>query len=442
MIGLSQMLKSRRIGTQIAVLVVTSLLIAQAVTAATFLFLGPPGRFMHSPDVMLAKLLVTAKLVAAAPTAEAQQAIIAAARSGLPELRFETDPPPADQVHFGDRFVQGIERELGDPLSVFRTGPAGPDSAPQIGVRLPDGSAIMTAMPPPRRLGLSPGLTSALVFLACATTLLFLWAARTLTAPLAKFADAAERFTVGRSDAALSERGPVEIRRVAKALNEMRARIRQMVEDRTRMLAAVSHDLRTPITRLRLRAEEIAPGTLKRQVIRDLDSMADMVHSALSFLRDQSTESLTTARRVKTDLPSLVQTLCDGFSDMGANVSFSGPAHLQITCDPEQLTRALSNLVDNGIKFGAAVTVALTQPPGGPVTIEVADDGPGIAEAERERVMEPFYRSDAARGLDGTPSFGLGLSIARSVAQAHGGTLSLHGLAPKGLIARLTLPQT
>jgi signal transduction histidine kinase len=105
------------------------------------------------------------------------------------------------------------------------------------------------------------------------------------------------------------------------------------------------------------------------------------------------------------------------------------------------LTRALSNLVDNAVKFGTVVTVALTQPPGGPVTIEVADDGPGIAEAERARVMEPFYRSDAARGLDGKPSFGLGLSIARSVAQAHGGTLSLHGRSPKGLIARLTLPQ-
>ncbi len=298
----------------------------------------------------------------------------------------------------------------------------------------------MTAMPPPplRRSGLPPALISALAFCACAITLLFLWAARTLTAPLARFADAAEQFTVGRSDAPLAEQGPLEIRRAAKALNGMRDRIRQMVESRTRMLAAISHDLRTPITRLRLRAEDIAPERLKQQVIRDLDAMAEMVHSALSFLRDQSTGPLVAARREKTDLPSLIQTLCDGHSDMGANVGFDGPAHLQITCDPEQLTRAISNLIDNGVKFGTAVTVTLAQAPDGNVVIDVADDGPGIAEAEREKVMEPFYRGDPARGLAGS---GLGLSIARSVAQAHGGTLTLHGRSPQGLIARLILPQ-
>jgi signal transduction histidine kinase len=439
--GLSQILKSRRIGTQIAVLVVTSLLIAQAVTAATFLLLGPPRDFMHPPEAMFAKVAVTAKLIASAPTAEARQAIIAAAPAGFPELRVETDPPPAEPSHFDARFVRAIERELGQQFAVFATHPVVAHGPPQIGVRLPDGSAIMTAMPPPpRRSGLPPALISALAFLACAITLLFLWAARTLTAPLAQFADAAERFTVGRSDAPLSEQGPAEIRRAAKALNGMRARIRQMVEDRTRMLAAVSHDLRTPITRLRLRAEEIAPETLKQQVIRDLDGMADMVHAALSFLRDQATGPVAAARQVKADLPSLIQTLCDGFGDMGAKVTYSGPAHLQITCDPEQLTRALSNLVDNAVKFGSTVTVELTRTPGGPVTIEVADDGPGIAEAEREKVMEPFYRGDTARGLDGKASFGLGLSIARSVAQAHGGTLTLCGRSPKGLIAHLTLP--
>jgi len=436
--GLSRLLKPRRIGTQIAVLVVTSLLIAQAITAATFFLFSPSPSFGQSPAAAVTQLAVTAKLIAAADSEQARRAILEAARRSLPELQVASEPAAADRMSPDDRLTRHLQRDIGDEFKVFTTRAAGspPDAGLRIGLRLPDGMAITTAFPPPPRgPGPSPGLISMLVFLASAITLLSLWATRTLTAPLTQFADAAERFTVGRSDAPLSEQGPVEIRRAAKALNEMRARIRAMVEDRTRMLAAVSHDLRTPITRLRLRAEEIEPEPFKRQVIRDLDSMRDMVHSALSFLRDQA----KTARHVRTDLPSLIQTLCDGFCDMGRDVSFVGPAHLQIACDPDQLTRALANLIDNGIKFGTAVTVELKEASGGPVVIEVKDNGPGIAEAERERVMEPFYRGDASRGADDSASFGLGLSIARSVAESHGGTLELCDGIPKGLVARLTI---
>jgi len=279
-------------------------------------------------------------------------------------------------------------------------------------------------------------LISALLFPVSVIALLSLWAARTLTAPLRRLADAAEQFTLGRSDQLLSEHGPLEIGRAAKALNEMRARVRQMVEDRTRMLAAVSHDLRTPITRLRLRAEEIEPESLRREIIQDLDGTRDLVHSALSFLRDQA----HTSRQVKTDLPSLIQTLCDGFCDMGRDVKFMGPLHLDADCDPDQLSRALMNLIDNGVKFGTSVTVLLhARPTGGSTVIDVKDDGPGIADSEKQRVMEPFYRGDAARGMNEHECFGLGLSIARSVAEAHGGTLTLLDGAPKGLVARMTL---
>jgi signal transduction histidine kinase len=439
--GLSQMLKSRRIATQIAILVVTALLIAQAVTLGIFLLFHPGSGPGPSPGVAVAQLAATAKLLMAADNAQARDAILAAARRGLPELHTTSAPEPADRASSDDRLIRHVQRDIGHEFEVFtvRAEGAPPDGAPQIGLRLPDGTALTTAFPAPRRglgPGPGPGLISALVFLASAIALLSLWAARTLTAPLTQFADAAEQFTLGRSDAPLSEQGPLEIRRAAKALNEMRARIRAMVEDRTRMLAAVGHDLRTPITRLRLRAEEIEPEPFKRQIIGDLDAMRDMVHSALAFLRDEAKSS----QRVRTDLPSLMQTLCDGFCDMGRNVSFVGPAHLQATCDPEQLTRALANLIDNGVKFGKAVTVELKgSSDGGPITIEVKDDGPGIAASERERVMEPFYRGDASRGLDDAASFGLGLSIARSVAEAHGGKLELCDGSPRGLLARLTI---
>ena len=135
-------------------------------------------------------------------------------------------------------------------------------------------------------------------------------------------------------------------------------------------------------------------------------------------------------------LPSLIQTLCDG----GRDVKFIGPPHLETDCDPDQLIRALMNLIDNGVKFGTSVMVQLhARPAGGSTAIDVKDDGPGVADSEKKRVMEPFYRGDAARGMNEHECFGLGLSIARSVAEAHGGTLTLLDGTPKGLIARMTL---
>jgi len=346
---------------------------------------------------------------------------------------------PLNPGEFPDnRLLRGIQAELGDRFSVFtisfpRRQPAGGLEAV---IRLPDGSAIAGHLDPrPPGLGPTPVLLSALVFLAVAISLLSLWAARSLTAPLTRFADAAERFSVGPVDVPLSEEGPAEIRRAAVALNELRIRIRRLVEDRTGMLAAVSHDLRTPITRLRLRAEEIEPEPLKLQTIRDLETMQNMVRSALSFLRDQAKSS----QHARTDLPSLVQTVCDNSSDTGRDVIFTGPSHLNIDCDPDQITRALANLIDNALKFGTSVRVKLSNGEERRVTIDVQDDGPGIPDTEKQRALEPFYRGDASRGLNDNDSFGLGLSIARSISESHGGTLELIDAKPGGLLVRLTL---
>jgi signal transduction histidine kinase len=202
------------------------------------------------------------------------------------------------------------------------------------------------------------------------------------------------------------------------------------------MLAAVSHDLRTPITRLRLRAEDIERLSLKKQVIRDLDTMRSMVHAALSFLRDQNSRS----KQERIDLTSLVQTICDDCFDMGHEVIFEGASHLYVDGDPERLARAITNLVENGFKFGKAVTITLRARENRTVDIDVCDDGPGIPDSEKRRVLEPFYRRDHARGLNSNDSFGLGLSISQVIAEAHSGWLSLHDAEPAGLIARLTLP--
>ena len=429
-----EFLTLRRISSQIAVLIVTSLLLAQTITAATIFWLLPPPGF--PPGAPWSRLASTARLLDATPTPAARATIAEAARTSFPELVIANEPPPHRHESPDDRLLRGIRADLGDRFNVFATGSPHQPGGVQIGVGLADGSVIIAPLPPPPRgFRLTPALLSALVFLAVAIALLSLWATRTLTAPLTRFADAAERFTVGRADEPLSEQGPAEIRRVAVALNEMRARVRRLVEDRTLMLAAVSHDLRTPITRLRLRAEEIEPERLKTHTIRDLETMQSMVASALSFLRDQAKSS----RQVRTDLPSLLQTVCDGFSDMGRDVTFSGPSHLTIDCDPDQITRALANLIDNGLKFGTAVTVRLRANEEASVAVEVQDDGPGIPDAEKTRAMEPFYRGDASRGLDGQDSFGLGLAIARSIAESHGGVLELLDAEPRGLVARLML---
>jgi len=252
---------------------------------------------------------------------------------------------------------------------------------------------------------------------------------------LMRFADAAERFTGDRLEEPLSDTGPQEIRRVARALNEMRSRVRHLVEQRTLMLAAVSHDLRTPVTRLRLRAEEIEPAELRQKILRDLGTMQSVIQSALWFLRGDA----YCAQRVRVDMSSLLQTVCDGFVDMGGAVSFTGPPHLTVQGDPEQLTRAITNLVDNGLKFGNSVVVRLKAASSG-IVVEVEDNGPGILDAEKKLATEPFYRGDASRNLADLDSFGLGLSVARSITEGHGGKLSLLDAEPGGLLAKLTLP--
>ena len=429
-------LMSLRISSQIAILIVTSLLLAQIITAGTIVWLFPPP--VSPPIVSMSKLATTAKLLDAAPTLDARSVILETIGRSFPELTVWSEAPPDPGEFHDNRVLRSIQAELGDRFSVFTVSfpRREPSGGVQAVIRLPDGSAIATHLDPrPPGFGRTPVLLSALVFLAVAISLLSLWAARSLTAPLTRFADAAERFSVGRVDVPLSEEGPVEIRRAAVALNELRTRTRLLVEDRTQMLAAVSHDLRTPITRLRLRAEEIEPETLKLQTIRDLETMQNMVHSALSFLRDQAKSS----RHERTDLPSLIQTVCDNFSDTGRDVTFTGPSHLKIDCDPDQITRALANLIDNGLKFGKSVRVKLSSGEERRVTIEVQDDGPGIPESEKQRALEPFYRGDASRGLNDNDSFGLGLSIARSISESHGGNLELIDAKPQGLLVRLTL---
>jgi signal transduction histidine kinase len=430
-----------RIAGQIALLVIGSLVLAYIVTAITVILFAPRPTDPPVPS-KLAQLGYTAKLLSALPAGEARAQLVEAARQSFPNLHYSANPSDtAPEIAGGPPWMlRALQESAGDQ---FRSsvGPphVDPDGRERVTaeVRLPDGSSLRAAVPnspePPHLKRVAIFVT--LVFLAITLALLSLWVAKRLAAPLTRFADAADQFTVDGLHSELREEGPLEIKRAARALNEMRGRIKTLVDGRTRMLAAVGHDLRTPITRLLLRAEDIEDHSLRRQFMGDLHTMGGMVESALSFLREQTTRN----QPVRTDLSSLLQSVCDDFVDMGGNVDFAGPRHCLVDCDPDQMGRAVTNLVENAVKFGRSATIRLKTATADNVEIEVEDDGPGIPDAEKDRVFEPFYRADSGRS-PGRGGFGLGLSIARAIAEAHGGRLSLEDAVPSGLIARLTLP--
>ena len=214
----------------------------------------------------------------------------------------------------------------------------------------------------------------------------------------------------------------------------MRERLRRFNEDRTRMMAAMSHDLRTPLTRLRMRIEMAEDLEDQQKMLDELDMMNGMVESILSFTRDdakQEPQSLV-------DLSALVEGICEDAADAGEPVTFSGPRDVTISCRPTAMRRAVSNLVDNAVKYGGKTEVTLA-PETGRVVITVEDEGPGIPRSEREKVFEPFYRIGSARDPS-TGGVGLGLSVTRSIIWEHGGDIILANRKGGGLLVRVELP--
>jgi signal transduction histidine kinase len=432
----------KRIAGQIALLVITSIVLAHAVAFATIILLWPRPAPPEIPWAKLAQLAYTAKLLDAAPGGEIRAGIVEAAHRSFPSRSYSeaASGGPPEAAGEATPILQALQDAVGDRFTVS-TGLLHFDLDGRerviARIRLPDGSSVSASLPnsfgPPGPRGAV--LVGTLV-MASTLALLSLWAAKRLAAPLTRFAEAANQFTVDGLHHELREEGPFEIERAARALNEMRARIKSLVDDRTRMLAAVGHDLRTPITRLLLRAEDIVDPALRRQFIADLRNLGGMLESALSFLREQSVRSEV----VKTDLSSLLQSVCDNFADVGARVDFVGPLRCPVDCDPDQIARAMTNLIENAVKFGRSAIVRLKSATAHTIEIEVEDNGPGIPDAEKEKVFEPFYRADAARRSNERGGFGLGLSIARAIAKAHGGSLILTDATPSGLIARFSFP--
>jgi signal transduction histidine kinase len=260
------------------------------------------------------------------------------------------------------------------------------------------------------------------------------WGVQRATKPLSVFAHAAERLGVDVNAEPLPEDGPSEVRRATNAFNTMQMRIRRFIQDRTQMLAAISHDLRTPITRLRLRAEFIDDDVQREKMLNDLDEMEAMIGSTLAFARDDAANEPVAS----VDVAAIVASLCGDHRAAGRDVTYSGPDSLEMMARPLAFKRAINNFVDNAIKYGKNANVTL-QPNNEDLLIYIDDEGPGIPPSEKERVFAPFIRLESSRSRE-TGGTGLGLTIARNAIRSMGGDVDLINRPEGGLRVVVSLP--
>ena len=289
------------------------------------------------------------------------------------------------------------------------------------------------AAPPPRVWGIRALIAMALMVLAVSAVSILI--VRRLTRPLGELAAAADALGRGDVPPPLTPRGPGEIRRTTAAFNTMQERLHRFVADRTRMLAAISHDLRTPLTSLRLRAEFITDDAENKQkILNILDEMERITEATLAFARDEQAGGQT----APTDIAALCRDVAQELGDMGLDVTFTPTGPAVMTCQPTAIKRAIRNLAQNAVHYGARARLA-ARLGGGEILVTVEDDGPGIPEADQDSVFEPFTRLETSRSHE-TGGVGLGLAITRNIVRAHGGDIHLENLTPRGLRVTVTLP--
>ncbi len=311
-----------------------------------------------------------------------------------------------------------------------------PTESYDVTVRLPDSSTLVyrvTRVSPGTPL--PPSLMLNLILLVALLVIALYVVARGITLPLSRLALAADN--LGRSilQPKLAEEGAKELRHAARAFNTMQDRLHRYLDSRTRVLAAMSHDLKTPLTRLRLQVEtQIDDPALQARFGKELDEMENMVHGALALFRNLNDDEPLEP----VDVNLLLETVRGEFAEMGKDVTLEGRAFGPLPGKPQALKRCITNLVANAVKFGSRARMVVRD--GLQLEISICDDGSGIPAEELEKVFEPFYRLESSRNRD-TGGSGLGLSIARDVAQAHGGSVVLRNRSEGGLEARLTLPR-
>jgi signal transduction histidine kinase len=313
-------------------------------------------------------------------------------------------------------------------------------SADSVALKLGDQTAAVFDLPVDRK---EISILRGPPLLMFATVVAFLgvfsvYALRWITSPLRSFSRALEAFGESQAeDIQLPEKGPREIAQAARAVNVMRKRIRHLLDERTYMLVAISHDLRTPLTRALLHAERLPCSFMRDAMLSDLSKIRGMISDTLAY----SIAEGRCGASERIDLPSLLQTICAEFTDTGHRVEYGGCDRFAYCCKAADLTRAVTNVVENAIRYGTRVSIDFHVQHDGSLWIDVSDNGPGIPATIRDKVFEPFFRGDSARASLQRGGFGLGLTIARDILAGSGGTILLVDNVPSGLTVRIALPR-
>jgi signal transduction histidine kinase len=302
-------------------------------------------------------------------------------------------------------------------------------------LRLSDGEWLRVQGNAPEEIFASPLPLLLNLGVMLSTVFLLIWfAARSTLRPLTYLARAARELGEDLKRPPLPDTGPTEIRHAAQAFNAMQARLRLGIEERERFLAAVSHDLKTPVTRVRRRAELLRDAEVRERILHDMDEIECLVGNALDYLQGKLVEEPVQP----IDLVAMIESLSDDVCAAGWEVSLRLPETLRFDGRPKALRRALCNLVDNAVKYGGQARIEVASVDGW-LNVHVDDPGPGLAEAELARVFEPFYRVEGSRSRE-TGGTGLGLAIVRQIARSHGGDVHLENRKPAGLRAVMRLP--
>jgi signal transduction histidine kinase len=426
----------RSLGSRISLILIVGLLLSNLLTFGAILY----ERYQAATDMMVANLerdvASSVALLDRLPAAERAEWLPRLARRYY-DFKLEAAPRrdgPAPEG-LSERLAGAIEYAIGTryPVKAFMAG-AGTVEAQ---VRLSDATVLTITLRTAPGMPLSPWLPAQLggqllVMAACCW-----FAVRLATRPLEQLARAADRLGPDLRSPPLPVAGPTEVVRAATAFNAMQARIAADVAERMQILAAVSHDLQTPITRMRLRTDLMDEGAQRDKMQRDLLDMETLVREGVAFAR---TLHQPVEADVKVDLDALLAAIAADYSDAGKPVALHGACGSPIWTKPRALRRVLGNLIDNALKFAGQADIELVRTLDGAVEIAVLDRGPGIPAAELEAVFQPFYRLETSRNRD-TGGTGLGLAIARQLSQALGASLTLAEREGGGLAARLRFTQ-
>lgn len=437
---------------QVALLIAAALLVAQAVNFALLLSEGQRARLAQSERPALSRLSGAVQLAATTPVEQRLPMLRRLSGGGarftitatsLVERRALTRDARVEQ-----RLTEAL-KEAGFTPTGVQAGEGRPrPDAPMVdrprperarllivSVRLPDGQWLngrfMLRRPDTGFAWRLLAATIALYVIVLGAVLLI---ARRIARPLREMTAAAEAFRGSDPGFQIRPHGPADLRRLAEALNDMRARVAALIADKDRMIGAIGHDLRTPLASLRIRAEAVADEAERARMIATIESLDETLNDILALARAGQPSEPERAM----DLGALIEAVVEEFEDLGQDVTFEAGERVVASVRPNSLRRAVRNLIENAVKYGEAATVAVTAE-GKEARIAVADRGPGIAPGELERVTDPFYRLEPSRSR-ATGGSGLGLAIARTIAEAQGGRLKLANRAEGGLEASILLP--